>query len=197
MIANPARPTAAEKLSAEIEANPIAGAVAAAAGASADPFEIETSGAGLEIVALAPLPNGIPNRARMKIFSPKPGHTLGVFLQEEPGSLQPRPLQLRRPRSARSLCRAGGNRRMACLPDLRLPSRQAPGKTSPRLPLRDSRVRILPSAAHSYCPLGKAKLPVNISAMANVEDSDITLLVVDLVDNPKITDAEAPTIAPC
>ncbi|MFZ0962890.1 MAG: hypothetical protein WAO35_18650 [Terriglobia bacterium] len=82
MIANPARPTAAEKLSAEIEANPIAGAVAAAAGASADPFDIETSGAGLEIVALAPLPNGIPNRARMKIFSPKPGHTLVFFFKK-------------------------------------------------------------------------------------------------------------------
>jgi hypothetical protein len=33
--------------------------------------------------------------------------------------------------------------------------------------------------------------------MADVEHSDITLLVVDLIDNPKISDTEAPPIAPC
>jgi hypothetical protein len=32
--------------------------------------------------------------------------------------------------------------------------------------------------------------------MANVEHSDITLLVVNLIDNPKITDAKAPPISP-
>jgi hypothetical protein len=82
MIANQARPAVAEKLSGEIAANPIAAAVAAAAEASVDPFEIETSGAGLEIVAQALLPNGIPNRARMKVFSPKPGHTLVFFFKK-------------------------------------------------------------------------------------------------------------------
>ena len=82
MIQNQIQPEVTTKLGAEVEANPIAGAVAAAAGASADPFEMETSGAGLEIVARAPLPNGIPNRARMKILSPKPGHTLVFFFQK-------------------------------------------------------------------------------------------------------------------
>ena len=82
MIANQAQPTVAEKLSAKAEANPIAGAVATAAEASADPFEIETSGAGLEVLARAPLPNGIPNRARMKIFSPKSSHTLVFFFKK-------------------------------------------------------------------------------------------------------------------
>jgi hypothetical protein len=82
MIANQTQPAAADKLRAEAEANPIAGGVATAAGASAHPFEIEVSGAGLEVVALAPLPNGIPNRARMKIFSPKPGHTLVFFFKK-------------------------------------------------------------------------------------------------------------------
>jgi len=82
MIVNQARPAVAEKLRGEIEANPIAGVVAAAAAASAHPFEIETSGAGLEVVAQAPLPNGIPNRARMKVFSPKPGHTLVFFFKK-------------------------------------------------------------------------------------------------------------------
>jgi hypothetical protein len=82
MIANQAQPTVAEKLSAESAANPIAGAVATAVQASAEPFEIETSGVGLEILARAPLPNGIPNRARMKIFSPKSGHTLVFFFKK-------------------------------------------------------------------------------------------------------------------
>ena len=82
MIANQAQPTVAEKLSAEAEANPIAGAVAIAAEGSADPFEIETTGAGLEVLARAPLPNGIPNRARMKIFSPKSSHTLVFFFKK-------------------------------------------------------------------------------------------------------------------
>jgi hypothetical protein len=82
MIANRARPEVVEKLSLEVEANPVAGAVAAAVEASCEPFEIDAGGAGLEIVARAPLPNGIPNRARMKIFCPKPGHTLVFFFKK-------------------------------------------------------------------------------------------------------------------
>ena len=82
MIQNHTQAAVTTKLRAEVEANPIAGAVAAAAEASTDPFEMETSGAGLEVVARAPLPNGIPNRARMKIFSPKPGHTLVFFFKK-------------------------------------------------------------------------------------------------------------------
>jgi hypothetical protein len=82
MIANQGRPAVAEKLRGEIAANPIASAVVEGAAASAHPFEIETSGAGLEVVAQAPLPNGIPNRARMKVFSPKPGHTLVFFFKK-------------------------------------------------------------------------------------------------------------------
>jgi hypothetical protein len=82
MITNQAQPAVATKLSAEAAANPIAGAVGATVESSADAFEIETTGAGLEIVARAPLPNGIPNRARMKIFSPKSGHTLVFFFKK-------------------------------------------------------------------------------------------------------------------
>jgi len=33
--------------------------------------------------------------------------------------------------------------------------------------------------------------------MADMEYCDITQLVVDLIDNPKITDTEASTLAPC
>lgn len=82
MIQNQAQPEVAEKLSAEAAANSLVAATTAAAEASADPFEVETSGAGLEILARAPLPNGIPNRARMKIFSPKAGHTLVFFYKK-------------------------------------------------------------------------------------------------------------------
>jgi hypothetical protein len=82
MIANHNLPDVAERISAETVLNPLAGAVAAAAEASADPFEIETDGAGLELVARATLPGGIANRARMKIFSPKPGHTLVFFFKK-------------------------------------------------------------------------------------------------------------------
>jgi hypothetical protein len=82
MIVNQEQPAVVAKLSAEAAANPLAGAVATALEAAADPFEIETTGAGLEVVARAPLPNGIPNRARMKIFSPKSSHTLVFFFKK-------------------------------------------------------------------------------------------------------------------
>jgi hypothetical protein len=82
MIQNCNQPTVTAKLRAEIEAHTIAGAVAEAADAVGQPFEIETSGVGFELVARAPLPNGLPNRARMKIFSPKPGHTLVFFFKK-------------------------------------------------------------------------------------------------------------------
>jgi hypothetical protein len=81
MIANQAQPAVAQKLSLEAAANSLASALIAAVQASADPFEIEMGSAGLEIVARAALPSGIPNRARMKIFSPKSGHTLVFFFK--------------------------------------------------------------------------------------------------------------------
>jgi hypothetical protein len=82
MIQNRAQPAVVVKLRAETEAHTLAGSVAAGVEASADPFEIETSGAGLEIVARTSLPDGTPNRARMKIFSPRPGHTLVFFFKK-------------------------------------------------------------------------------------------------------------------
>jgi hypothetical protein len=82
VIRNQSQSIIAGKLSAEILANPVAAALAAAAEASVDPFEIDGTGVGLEIVAGAPLPNGIPNRARLKVFSPKAGHTLVFFYKK-------------------------------------------------------------------------------------------------------------------
>jgi len=55
--------------------------VAAAVEAAPEPFEIEIGGAGLEFAGRGLLPNQLPNRARMKIFSPKPGHTLVFFFK--------------------------------------------------------------------------------------------------------------------
>jgi hypothetical protein len=82
MIQNQNQSDVAAKLRGEIEAHTIAGAVGGAAEAADQPFEIDTGGVGLEIVARAALPNGLPNRARMKIFSPKPGHTLVFFFKK-------------------------------------------------------------------------------------------------------------------
>ncbi len=79
MIENRKDPAIAEKLRAEAEANPVAAAVVAAAEASADPFEAGAEGTGLEVLARTELPGGIPNRARLKVFSPRAGHTLIFF----------------------------------------------------------------------------------------------------------------------
>jgi hypothetical protein len=81
MLSNQSQTVVEEKLSAEVATNAIAGAVVVAAKASSEPFEIEVGATGLELIALAPLPSGLPNRARMKIFSPKPGHTLVFFFK--------------------------------------------------------------------------------------------------------------------
>ncbi len=82
MILNGTDPRVAEKVRSETGASPLAGAVLAAAEASAGPFEVEASSEGLELSARAPLPNGLPNRARMKVFLPKAGHTLVFFYKK-------------------------------------------------------------------------------------------------------------------
>jgi hypothetical protein len=79
MIVNESQELVAEKLRHEAEANPVAQAVSAAVKELAEAFEVETEGAGLGVRACGFLPNGVPNRARLKIFSPKPGHTLVFF----------------------------------------------------------------------------------------------------------------------
>lgn len=81
MIQNHSESVAGAKLRAESESNPLVGAITAGVEASDLPFEIEASGAGLEVAARGSLPSGLPNRARMKIFSPKPGHTLVFFFK--------------------------------------------------------------------------------------------------------------------
>lgn len=82
MIINRTDPRVAEKVRNETDANPLAGAILAAAEAMPDPFDLDAEGAGLDIRASALLPSGLPNRARMKVFSPKPGHTLVFFYKK-------------------------------------------------------------------------------------------------------------------
>jgi hypothetical protein len=82
MVLNKAQAVVEEKIRAESQANPVACAVGAAVEASPEPFEVSAEGAGFEVRACAFLPNGLPNRARMKIFSPKPGHTLVFFYKK-------------------------------------------------------------------------------------------------------------------
>jgi len=82
MFVNKAQPQIEEKIRAESEASPVVRAVSAAVEVSPEPFEVSAEGVGFEVRACALLPNGLPNRARMKIFSPKPGHTLVFFYKK-------------------------------------------------------------------------------------------------------------------
>ncbi|MGD0921845.1 MAG: hypothetical protein ABSA70_08805 [Terriglobia bacterium] len=82
MLVNKAQPQIEEKIRAESEASPVVRAVSAAVEASAEPFEVCLEGVGFEVRAGAFLPSGLPNRARLKIFSPKPGHTLVFFYKK-------------------------------------------------------------------------------------------------------------------
>jgi len=82
MFVNKAQPQIEEKIRAESEASAVVRAVSAAAEASPEPFEVCLEGAGFEVRAGAFLPSGLPNRARLKIFSPKPGHTLVFFYKK-------------------------------------------------------------------------------------------------------------------
>jgi hypothetical protein len=82
LIQNVSENALKEELGTPSDANPVASVVARAVETSADPFEVEARGAGLEIVARRQLSNGLPNRARMKVFSPKEGHTLVFFYKK-------------------------------------------------------------------------------------------------------------------
>jgi hypothetical protein len=82
MILNRAEPQVDEKLQAELGHNPIVEAVCRALEESAERFEVVADATGFEVRACDFLPSGLPNRARMKIFSPRPGHTLVFFCKK-------------------------------------------------------------------------------------------------------------------
>ena len=79
MILNRAEPQVDEKLRTELSHHPIVEAVCHALEESAERFEVVAEAAGFEVRACDFLPSGLPNRARMKVFSPRPGHTLVFF----------------------------------------------------------------------------------------------------------------------
>jgi len=62
--------------------SPVAKALGEAIDKTTENFEIVTNAKGFEARALDRLPSGIPNRARIKIFSPRPGHTLVFFYKK-------------------------------------------------------------------------------------------------------------------
>ncbi len=82
MIVNRAEPAVAEKIRAESGATRFAKALAEAADASSERFEIDANATGLELRACAPLPSGLANRAHLKIVSLRPGHTLVFFYKK-------------------------------------------------------------------------------------------------------------------
>ena len=82
MIVNQPPSASEEKIQTELDQNPVARAVCAALAAASEPFEVTTEGAGIEIRACSFLPSGLPNRALMKVFSPKAGHTLVFFFKK-------------------------------------------------------------------------------------------------------------------
>jgi len=79
MILNKSDPPVAAKLQIELAKNPIAKAVYEALEKAPGAFEIVAEATGFEVRAPDLLPTGLPNRARLKIFSPRPGHTLVFF----------------------------------------------------------------------------------------------------------------------
>ena len=82
MILNKLASPADETLRTELGANPVAREVCGAVETSTESFEITAEGVGIEIRGASFLANGLPNRARMKVFSPKPGHTLVFFYKK-------------------------------------------------------------------------------------------------------------------
>jgi len=71
---------------AQVKAVAQAGAVASALCETieklAAQFELVPETGGIELLALDPLPSGLPNRARIKVFSPRPRHTLIFFYKK-------------------------------------------------------------------------------------------------------------------
>ena len=82
MILNKTDPRVEEKLRAELAANPVARAVCEALDQAQETFEVVAETTGFEVRAPALLPTGLPNRARMKVFIHRPGHTLVFFYKK-------------------------------------------------------------------------------------------------------------------
>lgn len=79
MILNKAEPEVATKLQTELAENPVAKVVCQALDESSARFEIVADSTGFEARSPDLLPSGLPNRARIKVFVHRPGHTLVFF----------------------------------------------------------------------------------------------------------------------
>lgn len=79
MILNKANPQVEEKLRSELTESPVARVVCDAIEQSPEKFEVVTDAVGFDARATDLLTTGLPNRARIKIFTPRPGHTLVFF----------------------------------------------------------------------------------------------------------------------
>jgi hypothetical protein len=62
--------------------DPVAVAVCAAASVSPESFQVISTRTGVELAACSRDPSHQPGRARIKVFSPKPGHTLVFFYKK-------------------------------------------------------------------------------------------------------------------
>ena len=82
MIINKGQSDVEQKILSESRANPVVQVVCAVAEAFPAQFVVEAAAGGLELRASGHLESGLPNRARMRVFSPKAGHTLVFFFKK-------------------------------------------------------------------------------------------------------------------
>lgn len=82
MIVNRTSPEVQAKMQLEVFQSVVSRSVCEAIDQSAENFEVVTETTGFEARAMDPLPSGLANRARIKIFSPRPGHTLVFFYKK-------------------------------------------------------------------------------------------------------------------
>ena len=82
MILNRAEAQVEKKVRNESEANPVLQGLLVAVDASPEPFEVDAEATGLELRPRASADRASLDRARMKVFSPKPGHTLIFFYKK-------------------------------------------------------------------------------------------------------------------
>ncbi len=82
MILNRAEAQVEKKVRTESEANPVLQGLLAAVDASPEPFEVDAVATGVELRPRASPDRAALARARMKVFSPKPGHALIFFYKK-------------------------------------------------------------------------------------------------------------------
>ncbi len=82
MILNRSEAQVETKVRSESESNPALRGLLAAVDAFPEPFEVDAAAAGVELRPRAAAGRAALDRARLKIFSPRPGHTLIFFYKK-------------------------------------------------------------------------------------------------------------------